>query len=398
MSYNDYREEQGRRDREGREWYESQRGTNGGGRAPQAAGGYRNSMSEIGERSGAEQRYYRSRGGLDREENRDRYRSASDREEGWGRGGNGYDRYGESREPYSERESYSGRGGDYSGWGDRYEQGSRGFGGGQGRESEGYQGRDSESYQSHRGRGGYEGRGYEGYQGRGYEGSQGRGYGSSGGYESYQGSRGMGGGEYQSRGYGYEPSSRGYEGYRGGQGYENYGTSTSQRNQEYRPDFGTGGLSWRDAGDGFGYRGEEMATTRQRWQTPQYAGKGPKGYQRSDERIMEDVNEELTRHPSIDASDITVQVNHGEVTLTGTVESREAKRVAEDVAERCSGVKEVQNQLRVGRSESSSQQSSSQQHQQSSQPMAGVANRGSTSEMSEANRAGKGKTTAGIGN
>lgn len=37
----------------------------------------------------------------------------------------------------------------------------------------------------------------------------------------------------------------------------------------------------------------------------------------------------------------------GEVTLTGTVDSREARRHAEDLIDRMSGVKHVQNNLRV---------------------------------------------------
>ena len=80
-----------------------------------------------------------------------------------------------------------------------------------------------------------------------------------------------------------------------------------------------------------------------------YVGRGPKGYRRSDDRIREDASEELTRHPGIDASDIEVHVENGEVTLTGTVDGRRAKRMAEDCVEQCSGVKEVHNQLRVNR-------------------------------------------------
>jgi osmotically-inducible protein OsmY len=78
-----------------------------------------------------------------------------------------------------------------------------------------------------------------------------------------------------------------------------------------------------------------------------HAGRGPKNWQRSDERIREEVNERLTDHPHIDATEIDVQVKNGDVTLTGTVESRNVKRMAEDVAEGVSGVKEVHNQLRA---------------------------------------------------
>jgi osmotically-inducible protein OsmY len=49
----------------------------------------------------------------------------------------------------------------------------------------------------------------------------------------------------------------------------------------------------------------------------------------------------------VDASEIEIEVKNCEVTLKGTVDNRQAKRMAEDVAESCSGVKEVHNQLRV---------------------------------------------------
>lgn len=79
----------------------------------------------------------------------------------------------------------------------------------------------------------------------------------------------------------------------------------------------------------------------------QHAGKGPKGYQRSDERIREDVCDRLARHPHIDASEIEVKVSNGEVTLSGAVDERNAKRMSEDLAESVDGVREVHNQLRV---------------------------------------------------
>ena len=46
-----------------------------------------------------------------------------------------------------------------------------------------------------------------------------------------------------------------------------------------------------------------------------HSGRGPKGWQRSDERIREDVSERLADHPHIDASEIEVTVNNGEITL-----------------------------------------------------------------------------------
>lgn len=79
-----------------------------------------------------------------------------------------------------------------------------------------------------------------------------------------------------------------------------------------------------------------------------HRGRGPRGYVRSDERIGEDVNDRLAEDPYLDASNIEVQVAAGEVTLTGTVDDRTAKRRAEDDAEGVSGVKHVQNNLRIG--------------------------------------------------
>jgi hypothetical protein len=112
------------------------------------------------------------------------------------------------------------------------------------------------------------------------------------------------------------------EGNRENRGYSNYGN------------YG-GGMS--SFGGGMGTYGERG----------QYTGRGPKGWQRSDERIREDINERLTDHPHIDATEIDVQVKSAEVTLTGTVDDRHTKRLAEEIAEYVSGVKDVHNQLRV---------------------------------------------------
>ena len=49
----------------------------------------------------------------------------------------------------------------------------------------------------------------------------------------------------------------------------------------------------------------------------------------------------------IDASEIEVDVRNGEVTLSRTGSSREAKRAAGETAQRCSGVKELRNRTKV---------------------------------------------------
>ena len=79
----------------------------------------------------------------------------------------------------------------------------------------------------------------------------------------------------------------------------------------------------------------------------QFRGVGPKGYRRSDDRIREDVCERLTVDERIDASNMDVIVKDCEVILSGTVNSREEKRRAEDLIESLSGVKDVNNNLRV---------------------------------------------------
>lgn len=86
----------------------------------------------------------------------------------------------------------------------------------------------------------------------------------------------------------------------------------------------------------------------------EFAGRGPKGYARSDDRIREEVSDQLTDDPSVDASEIEVEVKDGRVTLTGTCDDRQQKRRAEDIAERCSGVQDVMNHIRVEQSDRSS--------------------------------------------
>lgn len=76
-------------------------------------------------------------------------------------------------------------------------------------------------------------------------------------------------------------------------------------------------------------------------------GKGPKGWRRSDEKIREEVCEGLYRDRNVDASSVEVSVKDGCVTLSGSVDSRSAKRAAEDCIEKISGVEDVQNELRV---------------------------------------------------
>jgi len=79
-----------------------------------------------------------------------------------------------------------------------------------------------------------------------------------------------------------------------------------------------------------------------------HVGKGPKNYRRSDASIQEEVCEELTIHPNLDASDIEVKVTKSIVTLSGSVPNREMKRLAETCIDHVRGVHDVFNHLQVG--------------------------------------------------
>jgi hypothetical protein len=147
-------------------------------------------------------------------------------------------------------------------------------------------------------------------------------------------------------------------GYGQGQDYGN----RSYRNQGYDSDYDaqySGSSSGRDYGygddyndqtSGGGYRGSyRYGTSTGRGQQNQgrYYGRGPQGYSRSDENIREDVNERLTYHGDIDATNIQVKVENGEVTLEGKVADRQQKRMAEDAAEQVRGVNDVHNRLTI---------------------------------------------------
>jgi hypothetical protein len=92
-------------------------------------------------------------------------------------------------------------------------------------------------------------------------------------------------------------------------------------------------------------RGDKALNTGHR--AVDHRGKGPRNYRRADRRIEEDVSERLMADHWVDATDIRVTVADGEVTLNGTVDSRNAKHRAEEMTETISGVRHVQNNLRV---------------------------------------------------
>jgi osmotically-inducible protein OsmY len=189
--------------------------------------------------------------------------------------------------------------------------------------------RDDERFGRSGGFGGSQ-RGYgseEEWGSRGYGGSPQRGYNrESTGAQEWNRSWGGGAGSDWNRG-----------GMSGGQaGYYGQGSGEFTGRSSYY-----GGEQQRWPGSSFGDMGREQT------QRGRFTGRGPKGWKRSNERIQEEVNEALARHPEIDASDIEVRVENGEVTLTGVVEDRGQKRLAEDIAEDVFGVDDVNNDLKI---------------------------------------------------
>jgi len=165
----------------------------------------------------------------------------------------------------------------------------------------------------------------------------------SGGY----GRRSYGGSGWGSRDY--EPSSSGYDRYSTSEGSRGgFGSQGNWNNRERYGGDDRGERGWWDraADEVSSWFGDDDAE-RRRQQDGAHRGRGPKNYRRSDERIKEDVNDRLTDAAYLDASDIDVEVNDREVTLSGTVDSRNAKRMAEDIAESVSGVTNVENRIRV---------------------------------------------------
>lgn len=129
----------------------------------------------------------------------------------------------------------------------------------------------------------------------------------------------------------------------------------SARPGQYRSSYGQGRSgAWPGYGSqfgGYGSGGVGFGATPREWSArdreSRFYGRGPRGYQRSDERIREDVNDRLTFDPDVDASEVTVEVRDGEVRLEGYVFHRDQKRRAEDLVETVPGVKDVSNHIKV---------------------------------------------------
>lgn len=132
---------------------------------------------------------------------------------------------------------------------------------------------------------------------------------------------------------------------------------TGRRTQNMPEDYGTTRApepfdrsSYRDE---YGRYGERYGEERSRFPggahalARGYRGRGPRNYVRSDERIAEDLNERLWDADDVDASDVSVEVKDGVVTLRGNVEQRRIKHRIEDMADACAGVKDIRNEIRV---------------------------------------------------
>jgi osmotically-inducible protein OsmY len=70
-------------------------------------------------------------------------------------------------------------------------------------------------------------------------------------------------------------------------------------------------------------------------------------YRRSSDVIEDEIHVRLTEHPDLDATEIRVDLKDAEVILSGFVDSRMSKRLAEDICESVRGVQHVENRLRV---------------------------------------------------
>src|SRR5690606_9166696 len=128
---------------------------------------------------------------------------------------------------------------------------------------------------------------------------------------------------------------------RGGQ--YGQGMSRGRSNRQSQPGYGSGGYSGGYGDRPFEEPGRRMGRGRGR---SEFAGQGPKGYTRSDDRIKEEVCE-LLSDADVDVSDVTVKVQNGEVILEGNVDSRWSKREVEDIACDARGVRDCQNHLKI---------------------------------------------------
>lgn len=81
--------------------------------------------------------------------------------------------------------------------------------------------------------------------------------------------------------------------------------------------------------------------------TPNFSGRGPRGYKRSDEKLLDQVCLVLQRTPSVDASDLEVSVEDGCAYLKGTLPNRGMRYLAEDLVDSIPGIVDVFTQIKI---------------------------------------------------
>jgi hypothetical protein len=147
-------------------------------------------------------------------------------------------------------------------------------------------------------------------------------------------------GDIQSRGYGWE-----------GGHMDPYNRGFFRRDEAAEPDYLDRyeethfGDEW-DTGEDM--EGDISYSYTEFWLMPgPFTGIGPKGYQRNDQDIFEDVCYRMSVNGQLDPSEVEVKVEDGEVTLEGKVADRHSKRLAEEIVDSVSGVFDVHNRLRV---------------------------------------------------
>jgi hypothetical protein len=151
---------------------------------------------------------------------------------------------------------------------------------------------------------------------------------------------------------------------RGEQGRPGYGAFGAERG------YNQGGLG----GLGAYQRGHEPGSYErmlERMEARRGPGRPPRGYQRSDDRIREDVCERLMEGP-VDVGDVEVTVSNGEVTLSGRVEERWEKRALEDIIAHVRGVHDIHNRVRVRPSEERTAEKETSTEHPGDQPLMGA--------------------------
>lgn len=142
----------------------------------------------------------------------------------------------------------------------------------------------------------------------------------------------------------------------GSRSYESNNFGSNDNTDRYATSYGTSDsfgrrLTGSDYGDRYFSNSYGLAAQGS-WSQQSHAGKGPKGYRRSDERIKEEISDLLEQDHRVDASEIEVKVESGVVTLAGTVSDRRMKRLAEECIESSPGVQDVHNEIRVSKESS----------------------------------------------